>query len=561
MSQVKDMNYNEINSQEEQEQLPEVPESTSDSLTENLPDTSEELDVKEDISIETSFLAHLDTLPDAEAKLRYAIDMMSSSIAQSGNPNFKSFWEARKHSLNLFKENISHSVRAQLWGKYTELSDEARRLREILDEQSAFAAEQIDIAIKALEEEIDHLSVLIEKAPTVEFPSFVKSLEEKHPFYNITQKELNILNAQASRINALRKELIKTEMRIRFKNKFFQRLSLLGDRVFPRRKELIKEISQHFIEDIDAFIDANFRGDEAPHYLFAFREEIKALQGIAKILTLNTQSFTHTRTRLSECWDKIKRLEKDRKKERSKLKEIFRQNFDIVMPKIDELAQGLHNAALSVQEANQRIDEISTMIHDLDLGREEVTELRSELNKSRKFIQDKQKEEELIRQQHETQRERQKQEKVQLLREKIADLLAQSESLDLDKISIERDTLLEEIQNAPTTRIEKQELERLLKPLKDIITEKRESALLNLSADDQQSLQQLKLILKQRKERRDEIKTQLEVYRKASGSSGFDFEKAMQYNTQINEEKERLEKINEGIQEIKNKILQIEGKR
>lgn len=125
----------------------------------------------------------------------------------------------------------------------------------------------------------------------------------------------------------------------------------------------------------------------------------------------------------------------------------------------------------------------------------------------------------------------------------------------------ERDSLVAQIQEATVTRIEKQDLEKLLKPLKDIITEKKEQAIMNLSADDQESLQQLKEILKDRKARRQEIKNQLEIYRKTAGaSSGFDFEKAMQYNEQINAEKERLEKINEAIEEIEQKISDLKDK-
>ena len=51
---------------------------------------------------------------------------------------------------------------------------------------------------------------------------FPKFLQEKESFYQENQQVLHFLNAKASRINALRKELLKTEMRIRQKNQFFQ---------------------------------------------------------------------------------------------------------------------------------------------------------------------------------------------------------------------------------------------------------------------------------------------------------------------------------------------------
>ena len=71
-------------------------------------------------------------------------------------------------------------------------------------------------------------------------------------------------------------------------------------------------------------------------------------------------------------------------------------------------------------------------------------------------------------------------------------------------------------------------------------------------------LQQLKDLLKDKKEQRQEIKNQIEVYRKAKGSSGLDFEQAMSYNSQMAQEKERLDKINSSIREIEEMIHEVE---
>jgi hypothetical protein len=65
--------------------------------------------------------------------------------------------------------------------------------------------------------------------------------------------------------------------------------------------------------------------------------------------------------------------------------------------------------------------------------------------------------------------------------------------------------------------------------------------------------------LQQRKDRRQEIKTQLEVYRKALGGSSLDFEKAMHYQELVEQERERLEKANSAIEEIEHKISELEG--
>lgn len=497
---------------------------------------------------------------DLEAKLQLAIDFMEASLAQGGTPHFRSFWEARRLCLSLFKENISPVLRSQLWAKYSELSKEARRLKEILDEQSAFAVEQIEIAIQALENDLSQLNESLEKPPFPEFLVFPQTLETHYSIYENLQKQLNLLNTQAARINALRKELLKTEMRVRFKNKFFQRLSVAGNQVFPKRKELIKQISQQFADDVDQFIQKHF-GDQPSHEsLYVLREEIKSLQSLAKVLTLNTHSFTHTRTRLSECWDNIKSEEKERKKERAQQRVVFRQNFEDIEKQIQALKATLEDQTESPNDAQKKVEQITAQMRKVELGRDEVKTLRDALNEIRQLIHEKTRAEEDVRQQQENELNRQKREKYRLLKEQVEQLLHGYDSFDADKLIVDRDALLTQIHDSALTKNEKQELERLLKPLRDAITEKKEKAIMALSEDDRQALQQLQMILKQRKERRQEIKNQLEVLRKAAGSSSLDFEKAMNYTSQMNEEKERLEKANQALEEIENKIAEVQIK-
>lgn len=505
------------------------------------------------------FLSDLGKLPDNESKLQFAIDFMEASIAQSGSPHFKSFWEARTVCLQLFKENISPVLRGILWGKYNELSKEARRLKEILDEQSAFAVEQIEIAINALESDITAFNEHLQKVQVTGFDISSRVLADRLPFYQQLQRELNLLNTQASRINALRKELIRTEMRVRQKNKFFQRLSSAGDKVFPHRKELIKQVSDSFIADVDAFIQEHFKPDQGHDSLFALREEIKALQSMAKVLTLNTHSFTHTRMRLSECWDRIKGEEKERKKERAQQKSVHKENFDNAMQELQQFKDNFAN--ISMAEASKQLDEMGGRFRNLDLGRDERQTLRETFVAARQPILDQANAAQNARQHEEQERENKRRQKVQDIRQQIESLLAKSEKMSADELTAERDQILESIANASMGKVEKLEMERQLKPLRDLIVEKKESTLLALSDDDRQSLQQLKEVLKQRKERRQSIKEQLDVFRKSSGNSGLDFEQAMNYNTQLAAEKERLEKINQGIKEIEQKIVQLQKNR
>lgn len=540
----------------------ELESELSSSEDQNASPESEKIEKKTNSYLD-ALKAEIEALPDPDAKLQKAMDFMEASLAQSGTPHFKSFWEARTLCLELFKENISPGLRSQLWAKYSELSKEARRLKEILDEQSSFAAEQIEIAIKALESDLDNFQQQIDALPAIEFPAPCQALESHLPMYQRYQQELNLLNAQASRINALRKELIKTDMRVRVKNKFFQRLSQIGDKVFPKRKELIRDVSNQFIQDIDQFIEDHFTTEKFDQSIFFLREEIKALQGIAKILTLNTHSFTHTRMRLSECWDKIKVFEKERKKVRAQQKAVFKQNVDLVKVKIEEFEKTFSSGQISILDGQKQLDDIAAFMRTVELGRDELKFLREQLAMARKPILDKIKADEAERQHQDQERQRSKRKKIVEIKEQIESALNTIGSEDIEKLAADRDSLLEKINEAGFSKTDKQELERLHKEfrnaLADAITERKEKALMSLSDDRRQDIEQLREVLEQRKARRNEIKTQLESFRKASGASGLDFQQAMEYNAQINTEKERLEKINHGIKEIEDKLEELES--
>lgn len=493
-------------------------------------------------------------ITDPELKLEKAVAKMEQALSQGGIPQFRSFWEIRKMCLEFFKENISPNIRGVLWPKYSDLSKEARRLKEIFDEQSAYAVQQIGIAITALEEDVANIEEQLAKMPNVDFEFDSFYLQDNLELYNRMQRKLNLLNTYAARVNTMRKELTKTDMRIRNKNKFFQRLSVIGDKIFPERKDLIKELSDTFNQDVDNFINAHFSSDNYNVPVFKLRGEIKALQGIAKILTLNTQAFTSTRKRLSECWDKLKIVDKEIKKERGIQREVFKKNSDEVLAKMAAFKEEFDTGSLSMGSANKKLDEIADFMRAVDLGRDEIRDLKDKLTELRKPLREKAQIEEEARLKEEQARQNEKIEKLNALKEGIKTLIETAHSTDGETLEEARKNYLEEIEQSPIHSREKKELERALKPLKDIISDKKEEALLSLSEGDKEALSSLKNILKQRRERRKEIKTQLDELRKQAGSSGLDFEKAMQHNVLINEEKERLEKIDLGIEEIEEKI-------
>ena len=504
------------------------------------------------------FTEKLNTFQTPEEKIAHGLLFMRMSISQEGSPHFREFWEARRIILPFFKENLNPAIRSNLWNEYVELTVEARRLKEILEEQSSFAMEQIDLAINALEGDLENFESLLEASGEIQFPESSHTIRQRADLYSRIQRELNLLNTLASRLNALRKEIIKTDMRIRFKTKFFKRLSELGDQIFPKRKELIEKVSQEFEKDVDQFIEKHFQCDEvvgAPYY--ALREETKALQSVAKVFTLNSAVFTRTRLKLSECWDKVKKLEKEYKKEIHEKRQVSTENREQTQVKIDALKEKAEG--ISFNELNKEIDQISQEIRGVDLNRDDVKYLRRELSKLKEPFLEAQEKRARELEEAEKEKLKEKREFIASLKEKINHLVQTGEKMELEVLEGEYKELHDAIKKLDASKLEKQQLERFLRPLRDLVAEKKELSFLNLSEDEKKTLENLKIVLEQKKERRQEIKTQLEIYRKALGGSNLDFEKAMHYQELAEQERERLDKATKGIEEIEGKISGLES--
>lgn len=515
--------------------------------------SSSEAEISQPLPLQ-EFSEKLNILPTPEEKIAHGLSFMRGTISQEGSPHFREFWEVRRLVLPFFRENLNSAIRSKLWGEYVELTVEARRLKEILEEQSSFAMEQIDLAVQSIETDLTQFEVLLSQAGDIAFTEVPRTLEDKMSVYNKIQRELNLLNTLASRLAGLRKEIIKTDMRIRFKTKFFKRLSELGDRIFPKRKELMDAVGSEFEKDIEAFVENHFQGDQvvgAPYY--ALRGEIKALQGMAKFLTLSSGVFNRTRLKLSECWDKIKVLEKEHKKEVTLKKQASSEQRQLIDAKIEELKGRCENMTLG--ELDKEISLISQCMREVSLHRDDVFALRDTLSAMRTpYIEQQEKK---AREMEEVEKEklRQKRERVMALKEKIAQM--SKGNFELDVLLEGYQSITAELDALEISKIEKQQIERQLRSIKDAIAEKKEQSLFNLSDDDKQMLTNLRTVLSQKKERRQEIKDQLEAYRKTLGGSGLDFEKAMQMQELVEQEKERLEKANLGIQEIERKIAEM----
>lgn len=501
----------------------------------------------------------LETVTSTEEKIRGYLEFMQVSISDK-TPRFKDYWDAKRECLPLFKESIAPLARAELWKKYTELSADAKHLKTHLDEQSAFAMEQIDLAIQAVEADLDKQEELLAQSVEIYFPAACSAVRAHKDLYVALQRELHLLNNLAARITSFRKEVIKTEMRIRFKNKFFERLSKAGDRVFPRRKELIQQISSQFLGDITQFAEQSFTQEAlAKQQGYELRDDIKMLQSFAKELTLDTQTFTKTRLELSRLWEVLKERDKERKKEFSEQREAHQKNVALVMDKIKPFAERCQAETFTPEEGAKQAGEILSFMKTIDLGRDEVRYLKDELSKAREPIFARLAKEQEAREREIEEGQRQRREKIEQFKARVQEAVSQVATLAVEELLISRERLQQELHLLTATHAERELLEHELKLLRDMIHDKKEKAMLALTPEQRQSLDHLYEVVEEWKVQKNDIREQLETYRKALAGSGFDFEKAMRYRELIDSEKTRLDKVNAAITELEKQIEELEG--
>lgn len=226
----------------------------------------------------------------SEGRIEVALEFMRTLLSGSENIRMQEFWEVKNRCGDEFKQSMNPIQRRALWTSYIELTDEAKQLKLMLDDEANFAIEQIDLALEAIEKDLKESNVYpLELVFPLEFP-FEETCRN-------LQSEISLLHILGCRLNALRLESIETEMRFKHRNRLLKRISALGDIVFPRKKELIKELSEVFLKAIEGFISQDSFS----------KNDIVLCQTLQKELTINPSTFKRVRQLLTEAWNREKK--------------------------------------------------------------------------------------------------------------------------------------------------------------------------------------------------------------------------------------------------------------
>lgn len=493
-------------------------------------------------SAATTLKASLAEQDNPEEKLKMTIEFMKRSLAQDGTPRFKDFWDAKNLCLPLFKEKISQTIKEVYWAKYTELATEAKRLKEILEEQSSFAIEQIELALKALSQ---YISSEPESAP-LQIPQDLYLSQESKELYLSSAGLITKYVHVTTQLKALRKEVIATEMRVRHKNRFLKEMSKLGDVFIPRKKELIKQVSVQFLSDVERFVFDHFdlKEQKAVSETMNFRnirDQIQGFQELAKKLSLNSHAFSKSRELLSHAWELMRRLDKEKKKELSDKKAIQQQLFEQTEEKIKQafaaqVSESEHVVVSKKQELLKEIEMLDLGFHEKKLLKTHAFEMCEELLKpfkERKAAFEVKKQAELA----------EKAAQYEQYKDFLQSLVTFGNQTALAELNAAYDGFDEKRKELHLSKSDTTYLEELRKELYETILLKRENEL----EQDQESLQNLYASWEKFKE---QTKERLEHYRKEESLSGFDFEKAMMFRELKDSEKARLDRALEKLAQL-----------
>ena len=371
--------------------------------------------------------------------------------------------------------------------------------------------------------------------------------------YSQLQKELDLLNACAERIGALRKELVHVSVRIKLKNRLFERLKVLGDRVFPSRKEKMRVISALFQQDVEAFLSSI---PLEPGLYLKEKEKIKALQKFAKAISLAPSTFSKTRELLSGYWDKIKQLETEFRKERAEEKAQVQSEVGKIAPEVEALAQECKDEKICLREADKKIEELLARMNDLKLPKELEKRWKKQIIEAKQPLEEKEK---ALRQKEKETQEKEwlaQQEHQARLLKNLADLINQAETLSLDLLVEKWELALKEEKTLKTKGAERSLVVHRLDTICDSIQEKKWQTLLDDGGEN--LVPSIRSLLNERHKEKQKIKARLEEYRKLIGGSNLNLEQSLLYQGMVSDDKLRLDAIEILLEELEEKLFDLE---
>jgi len=298
------------------------------------------------------------------------LNNMKFFIESGQHADWTAFNQAKKSFLEAFK-TIQNSPEKQVcWKNFTEIADTARAIRKIQEEEGEFAAEMIAKALDALEAEIEN-----PKIESIQNPLFSKvasfKMVKQELSYSLAQ--LRFFMTLADQIQSLRYELAKTGMRLSIKGRLFDRLSTLGDKVFPFKKQISVKMTELFHLGLNAFQKEVDKAEDGLEIIY----QVRIIQSFLKELNLKKSQYDQVKQILDPIWKKAS-LMKEKKdvlvREQAIKMEALKKSFDDSFAQMKALVlEGNDGEAMKIY------DSISLKLKDRQIQKNEFRVLKHEL--------------------------------------------------------------------------------------------------------------------------------------------------------------------------------------
>lgn len=451
----------------------------------------------------------LSGLENPDERISKMLEYMQVQLSHGELHPLSRFWKMRKFCLDHFKETIPVSKRLRLWEKYRLVIDEIMKLKQMMDEKSAFEKEQIEDALLSIEHDVENIEALIENEHEISVPKAV-CLEKNISFYKSSQKALNVYSSYAKRLNGLKKEILSLDISFKKKQEILDQIHKISDKVFPKKRELLTDVSHKYVEDMHSFCKANFSTNQFKTPVFSLKDQIKQLQNFAKILSLNVDAFSKTRELLSNCWDKLKEFEVMQKKIKDEKKQISDQNFQNLKKKLEDLTA--KKASLEKETFSGEVKLLRNLIEKEDLLKFHKKQLEDEINiiDDKKLIKGKSSDEQLA---------------FDALQSEVQNIHDNVKHWDYQTLDSQIKNVLNQSSQSNLLESKQIKMEREIYSLKEVLSTK-----LIEEIKDRIDVEEMSHEIESFKE---SLKKEIEVYRKILSSSNQSIEKAIVYNELI----------------------------
>lgn len=474
--------------------------------------------------------------------LKCAFDFLRTCVETDFARMSKEFWQVKQLCLELFKEPLEQSFRYPLWQEFIELLNQAKFAEDLLSENSAFSLEQFELALKGLQSEVSSAEEL-EKSQwhlidQVGFDGSQSSMEEFLRALNqeisTTQAHLVNYNNLAVRYRSLKEEIVEASLRAKDRRQLFDKLKAIRVLLFPRRKELIKKVSHLYLEEVFRFVEsarAQLKEGKKARPSHAIRTELKALQKLAKGLTLLPEAFKKARAQLAALWEELSTLDTERKAKFLEKKEQLVSNAKAIEEKIAHIEKSAEGKSL--EEIKQLIREGKRHLRAQPLLKEDSAAFDQRLRAlEAPFIEE---EERQMQKRIEARKkqELEKQKALEIIESNLNEALSKDEPFELESYQ-------KELKVLELSRKERVHFEGLFERAQRQLQEQKLKSLGN----DAQA--QIALF----NERKADLVSKLEELKKEKGTKSLDFERALFIEEAIASAKDELHKIHKELERL-----------